>query len=310
MMSGAETTGEVAGRVNDLSAMVSRDIGALKRRLYVILRTSYGGDRRAHPRSPVALKASAEFGGNTFTGFTGDISPGGALLVVSAAHRPVSGTGWVEFEGVGRIECEIKADNAVGLHLRFLRVAAPIAAALAARIKAATESDGPLIALTAGLAERVGATLNQALRDGAISREDLFDGEYVAIPGTDPVQVLAKHTALAEKLFPALIDPPLVNDPRVKLCVITDRNGYLAAHNRHCSQPQRPGERVWNTANSRNRRVFDDRTGILAARCAKPIVQTYCRDLGGGTFQMLKEMDAPIIVDGRRWGAVRLACEL
>ena len=60
----------------------------------------------------------------------------------------------------------------------------------------------------------------------------------------------------------------------------------------------------------RNRRVFDDRAGILAARCLKPIVQTYARDLGGGNIVLLKEIDAPIAVGGRHWGGVRLAVKL
>lgn len=56
--------------------------------------------------------------------------------------------------------------------------------------------------------------------------------------------------------------------------------------------------------------AFAGVTGILAARTGKSIVQTYVRDMGGGNFVMLKEIDAPIRAGNRSWGAVRLAVKL
>ena len=65
---------------------------------------------------------------------------------------------------------------------------------------------------------------------------------------------------------------------------------------------------VWNTANCRNRRIFNDRTGLASARNRKPfLLQTYRRDMGGGHFVLLKEVAAPIVVGGRHWGGLRLA---
>ena len=37
------------------------------------------------------------------------------------------------------------------------------------------------------------------------------------------------------------------------------------------------------------------------------MLQTYRRDMGGGQFVMLKEASAPIMVQGRHWGGLRLA---
>ena len=70
----------------------------------------------------------------------------------------------------------------------------------------------------------------------------------------------------------------------------------------------RRGDVVWSTANCRNRRIFNDRTGLAAARNVKPfLLQTYRRDMGGGQFVLLKEAAAPITVSGRHWGGFRLA---
>jgi hypothetical protein len=65
---------------------------------------------------------------------------------------------------------------------------------------------------------------------------------------------------------------------------------------------------AWNTAHSRNRRVFADRVGLAAARNTRDfLLQAYSRDMGNGQVVRLKEADAPVIVKGRHWGAARLA---
>jgi len=99
---------------------------------------------------------------------------------------------------------------------------------------------------------------------------------------------------------------------KVVYCIAVDRNGYVACHNQKYNQPQRvianPGDSVWNAANCRNRRIFNDRTGLASARNQRPfLLQTYRRDMGGGQFVLMKEAAAPITVNGRHWGGLRLA---
>ena len=90
-------------------------------------------------------------------------------------------------------------------------------------------------------------------------------------------------------------------------CIAVDRNGYVATHNKVYCNPQR-GDLAWDTANSRYRRIFNDRTGLASARNERPfLLQTYRRDMGGGKFVLLKEAAAPITVNGRHWGGLRLA---
>ena len=94
------------------------------------------------------------------------------------------------------------------------------------------------------------------------------------------------------------------------LCAAIDRNGFIATHNKKFSQPQ-GNDVAWNTANSRNRRFFKDRTGLAAGQNTKPfLVQTYRRDMGGGNFVMMKDISAPITVRGRHWGGLRLAIKI
>jgi len=120
-------------------------------------------------------------------------------------------------------------------------------------------------------------------------------------------QHMTRFVPLADELCPRVQEPMLALSDKVVFCIAVDRNGYVAAHNRKYCQPQR-GDLAWDTANSRYRRIFNDRTGLASARNSKPfLLQTYRRDMGGGKFVVMKEAAAPVQVDGRHWGAIRLA---
>jgi methyl-accepting chemotaxis protein len=167
-------------------------------------------------------------------------------------------------------------------------------------------TDAPMIRLVVENAAKVSILFEQAIERGEINLADLFDERYEPVAGTDPQQVMAKFTALTDRLLPSIQEAAMEVDPRIVFCVAIDRNGYLPTHNRKFSQAQRNGDVVWNTANCRNRRIFNDRVGLKAGRSEKPfVVQTYRRDMGGSNFALMKDASAPIIVKGRHWGGVR-----
>ena len=57
-----------------------------------------------------------------------------------------------------------------------------------------------------------------------------------------------------------------------------------------------------NTANSRNRRIFNDAAGLAAGRNLRSyLIQSYARDMGNGKTIMMREIDVPIRVNGRHW---------
>lgn len=156
-------------------------------------------------------------------------------------------------------------------------------------------------------AARIAALLDDALDQRVISYGDLFCEDYRPVEGTDPVQVVTPFSRLTDTLFPPIQEAALTLDPRIVFCAAVDRNGYLPTHNLKFSQPQ-GADPVWNAANSRNRRIFDDRVGLKAGRNTAPfLLQVYRRDMGGGEFRMMKDVSAPITVKGRHWGGLRLA---
>lgn len=167
--------------------------------------------------------------------------------------------------------------------------------------------DTPYIQGAVAAANQIAGLLEAAIAGGTITAAHLFDESYQAMPRTNPPQHLTRFVALADKLFPPVQESMLALSQKVVFCIAVDRNGYVATHNKKYNQPQR-GDLAWDSANSRYRRIFADRTGLASARNERPfLLQTYRRDMGGGSFVVMKEAAAPITVNGRHWGGLRLA---
>ena len=155
-------------------------------------------------------------------------------------------------------------------------------------------------------AAKIGAAFEAAIARGNIGEADLFDDAYVPIAGSSPQQHMTRFTEFTDRVLPAIQEPLLGFDERVAFCAAIDLRGYIPTHNLKFSQPQ-GDDPVWNAAHCRNRRIFNDRTGLGAGSHTKPfLLQTYRRDMGGGQFVMMKDASAPIFVNGRHWGGFRM----
>lgn len=167
-------------------------------------------------------------------------------------------------------------------------------------------TDARFIAKMQAAAQETAEQFEAALVAGRIDESALFDTNYTAIPGTRPAQHMTRFTRLTDALMPQIQEPMLEFDAKVVFCAAVDRNGYLPTHNAKFSKPQGNDE-SWNTANCRNRRIFDDRVGLKAGRSTDPfLLQVYRRDMGGGVFVMMKDLSVPILVRGRHWGGLRM----
>jgi methyl-accepting chemotaxis protein len=171
----------------------------------------------------------------------------------------------------------------------------------------AVTPDSPFIEAVQRGAAQLSAALEQAVAQGRISMADLFDDKYQAVAGSNPAQVVTRFVALTDELFPPVQEALLAFDRKVVFCAAVDRNGFLPTHNVKFSRPQ-GADPVWNAAHARNRRIFSDRTGLAAGRNERRfLLQTYRRDMGGGQRVLMKDLSAPITVQGRHWGGLRLA---
>ncbi len=156
-------------------------------------------------------------------------------------------------------------------------------------------------------AGEISELFEKGIKDGEITEGELFDRNYQPISGSDPQQLMTKYIDFTDKILTPIQEAIIQEDEHIVFSACVDVNGFLPTHNKKFSKPQ-GNDPVWNAANCRNRRIFDDPAGLKAAKNEKPILlQTYRRDMGGGNFVMMKEMDAPVVVNGKRWGSLRFA---
>ncbi len=167
--------------------------------------------------------------------------------------------------------------------------------------------DSEIIEIAQTAALRIGSLFEDAIRGSSITPTELFDTIYVEIPGTNPIQYRTGFLSLTDKILPSIQETILSQNSDIVFCAAVDRNGYLPTHNQKFSQAQRKGEIEWNTANCRNRRIFNDRVGLRAGQNTLPfLVQAYRRDMGNNQFAMMKDISAPIIVNNKHWGSFRI----
>ncbi len=282
---------------------------ALGQRFVAVIRQSELGDRRQSDRLPVDRPATVRIGANSTTARLIDISAGGVLMTAPDTLKIVPGQrADIEAPEIGSIGIRILAASAMGLHCAFDHPDADARARIQNFLARVEASYKPRILLAQETAREVETLIERAVADGSLSPEAVFDTDYRLLQGTNPAQYSTAYLSQFEKILPPVLERTLESDPAMAFCLAIDRNGFIPVHNRIYSQPQRANDPIWNAANCRNKRIFDDRAGITAARSTRPfIVQAYARDMGGGKIVMMQEVDAPIRILGRHWGGLRTA---
>lgn len=301
----AARSAEARGAMSD----GARQAEGLMGRFVPLLRHTAFADRRQHDRFPAEYPVQVRFGSVSFSSQTVDLGLGGALLAGQGTPKVQPGlSGAITIADLPPLACRLMAKSELGLHVAFDAMAVSDHEPLRRLLDEIEQSYRPLIDRAQQFAAHIAALFEQALHDARLTEADLFDIDYQPIPETDPQQFTHRALPALEALLPSILAETLGSDPRLVFAVPIDRNGYIPVHNVAFAQKQRPGETVWNTAHSRNRRIFDDRAGIMAARSVRSfLVQSYHRDMGGGVTHVMREVDAPLRVNGRHWGGVRMA---
>ncbi len=145
-------------------------------------------------------------------------------------------------------------------------------------------------------------TFEDAVKKGIISSADLWDRNYIPIPNTNPQKYKTRFTDFAKKYIQPIEDKYLAMDPNFKFVVLVDNNGYLPAHNTIYDKPL-TGDYEKDLVGNRSMRIFNDPTGLAAARNTNPVLlQTYMRDTG----VVMNDISTPIYFEGKHWGGLRI----
>jgi len=309
----ASARAEQSGAAIDRSGQDAASLAAkLQTRFVTFLRQTEIGDRRRHDRLPCDLPVMLREGSREIRGHTADISEGGMLVRSDDGEKLASGAADdADLSGIGRARARIVGRSSLGLHVEFTALEPEAESALHDRLAAIRAENQGFVDRAVDTAAMISMVLEEAVDAGKLTREALFDTDYVPLEGSNTIQFRTRSLDVLERLLPDIQEPLLADDKRMIFCAAVDRNGYLPVHNRIYSRPQKSDDVAWNTANCRNRRIFDDRAGLSAARNVRPyLIQSYPRDMGNGVVIMMREIDAPVRVFGKHWGGFRTAYKI
>jgi methyl-accepting chemotaxis protein len=297
---------------SETGAEMSAASKTLRARFSMMIRQTEIGDRRQHDRLPVKLSGTVTSGSLVSRIETHDISVGGILFKAENIEMlRKGGTASVDLSGVGIADVKIVAISDAGCHCCYVNPDEAFQLSLERKIASVHASYAMEVERAQSGAGRIAAAMEGLIAQRKLTLEDLFDTDYQPIADTNPQQVSTRALLNLEKILPEIQEEILAASQGMAFCATVDRNGYLPVHNLIFSKPQRPDDPAWNTANCRNKRIFDDRAGLSAGRNTRPfLIQSYARDMGGGNIVWMKEVDAPIIIDGMHWGGFRTAYKL
>lgn len=151
-------------------------------------------------------------------------------------------------------------------------------------------------------AAAIAARFEQDVHEGRISLDDLFDRRFQVVPGTYPQKYGSRFDRYTDQVLPAIQEPLLKDHEGLVFAIACTAEGYVPTHNRAFSEAP-SGDVERDTARSRSKRMFNDRTGIRCGSHQQPLLlQTYTRDTG----ELMHDLSVPILVQGRHWGGLRL----
>jgi methyl-accepting chemotaxis protein len=305
----AEAHGESVASAGKAVTMFAQKLRA---RCAVLLRQD---ERKEHNKSqplPCNLAMEIQTARGLIAAPAYEISIEGILIGGPEAQKlPLNETLSATLHGIGACKVRIRERSKAGARARFEAADAALKEKIEDKLWSIHDENTESVTRAMEAGRALTRIFEDAVKSGAISIDDMFDTDYVEIAGTNPVQHRTRILDWADRALPPFQEAFLAKDPRMAFCVMIDRNGYLPVHNKVYSHPQRSGDVAWNTANSRNRRIFNDPAGLAAGRNQRAyLIQSYARDMGNGQTVMMREIDVPIRVNGRHWGGFRTAYRL
>ncbi len=174
--------------------------------------------------------------------------------------------------------------------------------ALSAEKEGSADFDLKVREMALACREEVIKELQTLLAAKRLTVAQLFDTFYIPIANTIPQKFTTQYDKIIDPVLKPILDKYLVKDNRLLFVVAVDKNGYLPTHNSKYSLPQ-TSDPDYNTKYSREKRLFNDRTGLAAAKNTQPfLLQKYSRDTGEELF----DVSVPIVIDDKHWGAIRI----
>ena len=137
------------------------------------------------------------------------------------------------------------------------------------------------------------------IAEKSLSEQDLFDTNYIEIPGTNPKKFHTRYDVKIQKYIQKIQDE-FLRDTDIDFAVLADKNGYVPVHNTKYSQPATGNYQI-DLVKSRAKRIFSDNPAIKKAleyKGDETVRLLYHRDTG----ETMWLIGSPVNLRGRLWG--------
>ena len=158
--------------------------------------------------------------------------------------------------------------------------------------------------------KRIEEETEAAVEAGDVSMAQLFDTNYVEIPGSNPVRYQTSLSGWADKVWRPLFDKACDSHSQIISVICADMNGFLPTHiSRYSKEPT--GDLAHDTAFCRNGRINFTPVDKNAKNSTEPFMMAVYRHEGDGeTYQLVRNIFVPIFFGGKRWGDFEIAYSL
>ncbi|OFX23193.1 MAG: hypothetical protein A2V77_11555 [Anaeromyxobacter sp. RBG_16_69_14] len=171
-----------------------------------------------------------------------------------------------------------------------------------AQIDSLGAQEKEMLAIANDFAKRCVAAMERWIANKETTEEKLFGFLYYPIPDTDPPMYRTDWDVLADRDIQPLGDSVLAKSSAIVFAIITDKNGYIPAHNQRYSLPL-TGNKAMDLVNNRTKKIVVHKTALRAQRNEAPFLfQRYPRETG----EMMVDLSVPLNIRGVHWGTVRV----
>ena len=145
------------------------------------------------------------------------------------------------------------------------------------------------------------------MAEGSLTVDALFDQNYREMPGTNPKLYRTGLSDWADANWRPVIDRVVAQGGGVKMCSQADMNGFLPTH--ISDRSRKPtGDLQHDTMYCRNGRIMLYPIDHKAKRSNAPYMMAVYRQEGDGkTYEIVRNVYVPLVINGRRWGDFELA---
>jgi methyl-accepting chemotaxis protein len=168
-------------------------------------------------------------------------------------------------------------------------------------------ADSAMVDKAQSYASEIVERVEGAIAAGTLSMGAVFDQDYREIEGSNPRRFRTALTDWADANWRPVNDRVVAEGGPIKMCSQADMRGFLPTHVSDRSRTP-TGDIAHDTKYCRNGRILFDPIDRKAKASTAPYMMAVYRQEGDGkTYEIVRNVYVPLVVNGRRWGDFELA---